>query len=127
MLDTRYFLGDLKILGIVPERWTHSSDHFEVCLGFCEKLLREGKAYVDDSDAETMRRERDERVESKNRSNTAETNLNLWEEMKKGTDRGQQCCVRLKIDMKHNNGALRDPTIYRCKGEPHVRTGYKYK
>uniref|UniRef100_A0A914DU73 glutamate--tRNA ligase n=1 Tax=Acrobeloides nanus TaxID=290746 RepID=A0A914DU73_9BILA len=119
--------GDLKILGIVPERWTHSSDHFETLLHFCEKLIRDGKAYVDDSDAETMRRERDERVKSKNRNNSPETNLQLWEEMKKGSDRGKQCCVRLKIDMKHNNGALRDPTIYRCKEETHVRTGNKYK
>lgn len=56
-----------------------------------------------------------------------EKNLELWNEMKKGSARGQQCCVRIKIDMKSNNGALRDPTIYRCKNEPHVRTGDKYK
>lgn len=47
--------------------------------------------------------------------------------MLEGTDRGQQCCVRIKMDMKHNNGALRDPTIYRCKRESHVRHGDKYK
>jgi glutamyl/glutaminyl-tRNA synthetase len=51
----------------------------------------------------------------------------LWKEMQAGTERGQQCCVRIKIDMKHNNGALRDPTIYRCKSESHVRFGDKYK
>lgn len=57
----------------------------------------------------------------------ASKNLELWEEMKKGTERGTQCCVRIKIDMKSNNGAMRDPTIYRCKPEEHVRTGNKYK
>ncbi|VDP46749.1 unnamed protein product [Heligmosomoides polygyrus] len=47
--------------------------------------------------------------------------------MKKGSERGLQCCVRIKIDMQSNNGAMRDPTIYRCKPEEHVRTGLKYK
>lgn len=58
------------MLKIVPDRWTHSSDHFELMLELCEKLLKEGKAYVDDTDAETMRKEREERTESKNRSNS---------------------------------------------------------
>lgn len=54
-------------------------------------------------------------------------NLELWEEMKKGTEKGQKCCVRAKIDMQSANGCLRDPTIYRCKNEVHPRTGDKYK
>jgi glutamyl-tRNA synthetase len=119
--------GDLELLGIKPDIWTHSSDHFDVLIEMCEKLLKEGKAFVDDTDMETMRKEREERADSKNRNNSPEKNLELWAEMKKGSARGQECCVRIKIDMKHNNGALRDPTIYRCKNEPHVRTGDKYK
>ncbi|EFP12448.1 CRE-EARS-1 protein [Caenorhabditis remanei] len=118
---------DLAMLNIVPDRWTHSSDHFEMLLTMCEKLLKEGKAFVDDTDTETMRKEREDRQDSRNRSNTPEKNLQLWEEMKKGTERGLTCCVRIKIDMKSNNGAMRDPTIYRCKPEEHVRTGLKYK
>ncbi|CAJ0574284.1 unnamed protein product, partial [Mesorhabditis spiculigera] len=118
---------DLKMLEIKPDIWSHSSDHFELMLELCEKLLKEGKAYVDDTDMETMRKEREERVESKNRNTAPEANLKLWEEMKKGTTRGLQCCVRIKMDMKSNNGAMRDPTIYRCKLEEHVRTGTKYK
>ena len=55
------------MLNIKPDRWTHSSDHFEKMLEMCEKLLKEGKAYVDDTDTETMRKEREERIESKNR------------------------------------------------------------
>ena len=56
-----------------------------------------------------------------------EKNLQLWEEMKKGSDVGIQNCVRAKIDMQSPNGCLRDPTIYRCKPESHPRTGNKYK
>ena len=47
--------------------------------------------------------------------------------MVKGTVVGQKCVVRAKIDMSSDNGCLRDPTMYRCKNEAHVRTGDKYK
>ena len=45
----------------------------------------------------------------------------------KGSAAGQKCVVRAKIDMLSDNGCLRDPTMYRCKNESHVRTGDKYK
>ncbi|EGT60361.1 hypothetical protein CAEBREN_23022 [Caenorhabditis brenneri] len=118
---------DLLRLGITPDKWTYSSDYFEMLRTMCEELLKEGKAYVDNTKTETMRKEREERQDSRNRSNTPDENLQLWEEMKNGTEQGLKCCVRIKIDMKSNNGAMRDPTIYRCKPEEHVRTGLKYK
>ena len=60
-----------------------------------------------------MKSEREARVESKNRSNTAEQNMKLWTEMKNATDHGLKCAVRAKMNMKSDNGAMRDPTIYR--------------
>uniref|UniRef100_A0AAF5PX60 Glutamate--tRNA ligase n=4 Tax=Wuchereria bancrofti TaxID=6293 RepID=A0AAF5PX60_WUCBA len=120
-------LEDLKMLEVKPDRWTYTSDHFDLILEMCERLLQEGKAYVDDTDAELMRKEREERKESRCRNNTPEQNLALWVEMKQATTKGQKCCVRIKIDMQSNNGAMRDPTIYRCRAETHVRTGNKYK
>lgn len=56
-----------------------------------------------------------------------EKNLEVWEEMKKGTEYGQRFALRAKLDYQSENGCLRDPTIYRCKPEEHVRTGLKYK
>ena len=56
-----------------------------------------------------------------------EKNLQIWEGMKKGTEYGQRFALRAKIDYQSENGCLRDPTIYRCKPEEHVRTGLKYK
>ena len=56
-----------------------------------------------------------------------EKNMELWKEMQDGTERGLQCCIRAKIDYKSVNGCLRDPTMYRCKLEPHPKTGTKYK
>lgn len=123
----KVILEDLEMLEIKPELFTHTSQYFDLMLEYCEQLLKEGKAYVDDTDPETMKQERDQRLESKNRSNNVEKNFAMWNEMVKGTANGQKCCVRAKIDMQSANGCMRDPTIYRCKNEPHPRTGTKYK
>jgi bifunctional glutamyl/prolyl-tRNA synthetase len=123
----KIILEDVDRLGVKPDMFTHTSDSFDRIMKLCEQMIREDKAYVDDTDAETMKKEREERVESKNRNNSVEKNLKLWSEMKQGTEMGQKCAVRAKIDMQSDNGCMRDPTIYRCKTEPHVRTGTKYK
>lgn len=123
----KVILEDVDLLEIKPDIFSHTSDHFDLLIQLCEKLLKEGHAYCDDTDAETMKKEREERKESKNYNNTVEKNFMMWEEMKKGTEYGQTCCVRAKIDMKSNNGCMRDPTIYRCKNEIHPKTGDKYK
>uniref|UniRef100_A0A182M1F8 Bifunctional glutamate/proline--tRNA ligase n=1 Tax=Anopheles culicifacies TaxID=139723 RepID=A0A182M1F8_9DIPT len=120
-------LEDLEMLQIKPDLFTHTSQYFDLMLDYCVRLLKEGKAYVDDTEPEQMKKEREERVESKNRSNTPERNLAMWAEMVKGSEAGQKCCVRAKIDMSSANGCMRDPTIYRCKNEPHPRTGTQYK
>lgn len=56
-----------------------------------------------------------------------EQNMKMWSEMKAGTEFGQTCCMRAKIDMNSNNGCMRDPTLFRCKNTPHPRTGSTYK
>ena len=67
------------------------------------------------------------RTDSKNRANSVELNLKLWAEMVKGTESGQKCAVRAKMNMLSDNGCMRDPAIYRCKPETHPSTGNKYK
>ncbi|XP_076277629.1 glutamyl-prolyl-tRNA synthetase isoform X2 [Lasioglossum baleicum] len=120
-------LEDLELLQIKPDRFTHSSDYFDLMLEYCTKLIQEGKAYVDDTPANAMKEQRDQKLMSSNRNNSIEKNLQLWNDMQQGTAKGQECCVRAKIDYESVNGCLRDPTIYRCKPEPHPRTGTKYK
>lgn len=56
-----------------------------------------------------------------------EQNMKMWAEMKAGSESGQTCCMRAKMDMSSNNGCMRDPTLYRCKNTPHPRTGHTYK
>lgn len=62
-------LEDLEMLEIKPDLFTHTSQYFDVMLGYCETLLKEGKAYVDDTEAEQMKLEREQKVESVHRSN----------------------------------------------------------
>uniref|UniRef100_A0A8D2LIV5 Bifunctional glutamate/proline--tRNA ligase n=1 Tax=Varanus komodoensis TaxID=61221 RepID=A0A8D2LIV5_VARKO len=123
----KVILEDVAMLHIKPDQLTYTSDHFETIMRYAEKLIQEGKAYVDDTPAEQMKMEREQRIESKHRNNSVEKNMQMWEEMKKGTEYGQTCCLRAKIDMSSNNGCMRDPTLYRCKNQPHPRTGNKYK
>lgn len=44
-----------------------------------------------------------------------EENLRLWGEMRAASEEGLKCCMRAKIDPASDNGALRDPTIYRSR------------
>ncbi|XP_060805347.1 bifunctional glutamate/proline--tRNA ligase [Amyelois transitella] len=123
----KVILEDVEMLEIKPDMFTHTSQYFDLMLQMCEKLIKEGKAFVDDTPAEQMKQEREQKVDSKNKKNSVQKNLQLWEEMKKGSAIGVQCCVRAIIDMQSTNGCLRDPTIYRCKPEPHPRTHMQYK
>ncbi|KMQ96779.1 bifunctional aminoacyl-trna synthetase [Lasius niger] len=120
-------LQDLKLLQIKPHKFTHTSDYFEILEEYCTTLIVDGKAFVDDTPAHIMKEQRDKRSKSENRDNSVKKNFQLWQEMRNGTKKGLECCVRAKIDYESTNGCMRDPTIYRCKLEPHPCTGYKHK
>ncbi|KAK3537817.1 hypothetical protein QTP70_019236 [Hemibagrus guttatus] len=123
----KVILEDVAMLQIKPDQFTFTSDHFPTIERLAEQLLREDKAYIDNTPPDTMKQEREQRIESHNRKNSVEKNLQMWEEMKAGTEYGQTCCMRAKIDMHSNNGCMRDPTLYRCKIASHPRTGNTYK
>ncbi|XP_051918384.1 bifunctional glutamate/proline--tRNA ligase isoform X5 [Hippocampus zosterae] len=123
----KVILEDVAMLQIQPDQFTYTSDHFNDIMQLAEQLMAEGKAYIDDTPPEQMKLEREQRTESKCRNNTLDQNMKLWAEMKAGTERGQMCCMRAKIDMNSNNGCMRDPTVYRCKNAPHPRTGNTHK
>ncbi|KAM7538664.1 hypothetical protein Aperf_G00000051104 [Anoplocephala perfoliata] len=120
-------LEDLPRLGVKWDAFTFTSDYFDKMIEFCTQMIKDGKAYADDTDMETMRTQREERKESACRNNSVEKNLAMWKAMQEGTEAGLKTCIRAKIDMSSDNGAMRDPTIYRCRLEPHIRTGTKYK
>ncbi|TYI31317.1 hypothetical protein ES332_A05G444500v1 [Gossypium tomentosum] len=120
-------IKDVETLGIKYQMITYTSDYFPKLMDMAEKLIKEGKAYVDDTPREQMQKERMDGIESKCRSNSVEENLKLWKEMIAGSERGLQCCLRGKLDMQGPNKSLRDPVYYRCNPVPHHRIGAKYK
>ncbi len=95
---------------------------------FADKMLAEGKAYIDKTPVDQMREERGKGIESKYRANSIAENQRLWGEMQKGSKEGLECVMRAKISMTHKNKCMRDPALYRCNVEtPHHRTGTKWK
>ncbi|KAL2928459.1 Glutamate--tRNA ligase cytoplasmic [Bienertia sinuspersici] len=120
-------LKDIDSLGLVYDVKTYTSDYFPQLMEMAEKLILEGKAYVDDTPVEQMRVERDEGVESKCRNNTVSKNLELWKEMIAGSEIGIHCCLRGKLDFQNPNKCLRDPVYYRCNLVSHHRTGDRYR
>jgi len=120
-------IEDLANMGIVGDRITYTSDYFDELQRYAEQLIKQGDGYVDDSPAELIKEQRQHSIESPNRNNSVEKNLEMWKAMLAGTPEGQKCALRAKIDMKSLNGVLRDPALYRCVSTPHHRTGTKYK
>jgi len=121
-------IEDLKTLGIAHEPITYTSDYIGELEGIMEKMIRDGNAYCDTTPADEMKELRDEGTASKFRSASVEENIKLWKEVLAGSELGQKCCVRGKIDMQCLNKCMRDPVFYRCKVDvPHHRHGLKYK
>jgi glutaminyl-tRNA synthetase len=108
----------------------YASDYFDRLFDFAVKLIQEGKAYIDDQDAETISTQKGTPTrpgtESPFRNRSVEENLDLFLRMKAGEfDEGVRV-LRAKIDMTSPNMHMRDPIIYRVMKTPHHRTGDKW-
>lgn len=123
---------DLHLMNIKVDLQTHTSDYFQELYDLCEKMINLGKAYADDTDPEQQSADRMKRLPSKRRDRPAAESLAIFREMKAGTDAGKGHCIRARIQYDSNNGAMRDPVIYRFpnwKGAdpaPHHRTGWTW-
>ncbi|MFQ9885376.1 MAG: glutamine--tRNA ligase/YqeY domain fusion protein [Negativibacillus massiliensis] len=122
---------DLRWLGAEPTGGIYyGSDYFDKCYEFAIKLIKEGKAYVDDLSADEMREYRgtltEPGKESPYRNRSVEENLDLFERMKNGEFPDGSHTLRAKIDMASPNMNLRDPAIYRIVHAHHHRQGDKW-
>ncbi|MGQ8336111.1 glutamine--tRNA ligase/YqeY domain fusion protein [Sunxiuqinia sp. A32] len=108
----------------------YASDYFDNLFEFAVKLIKEGKAYVDDQNAETISSQKGTPTrpgfESPHRSRTPEENLDLFLRMKAGEFNEGERVLRAKIDMASPNMHMRDPIIYRIMKAHHHRTGDKW-
>ena len=122
---------DLKWLGCEPTGGVfYGSDYFDKCYEFAVQLIKDGKAYVCDLNAEEMREYRGSlTVPGKNspyRDRSVEENLDLFERMKNGEFPDGAKTLRAKIDMASPNINMRDPAIYRIVHVDHHRQGNKW-
>ena len=122
---------DIQWLGFQWEGEPHfASDYFQQLYDWAEKLILEGKAYVDDQPAEVISAQRmtptEPGVNSPYRDRTPEENLDLFRRMKNGEFQAGEKVLRAKIDMASSNMLMRDPIMYRIMYVAHHRTGDKW-
>jgi len=132
--DTEYvdsIMEDVRWLGFDwDDRLYYASDYFDQLYDWAVKIIKEGKAYVDDLNAEQISEYRGtvtrSGTESPFRIRTVEENLDLFTRMKNGEFADGSRVLRAKIDMAHPNMLMRDPIMYRILHTDHHRTGNKW-
>ncbi|MGL5756523.1 MAG: glutamine--tRNA ligase/YqeY domain fusion protein [Paraclostridium sp.] len=121
---------DVQWLGFDWTNLYFASNYFEEMYERAILLIKKGKAFVCDLDAEQMRAYRGSLTEpgkeSPYRNRSVEENLELFEKMKNGEFKDGEKVLRAKIDMSSPNINLRDPAIYRISHSHHHNTGDKW-
>lgn len=120
--------ADIRWLGFDWEdREFYASDYFEQLYAYAVKLIKKGKAYVDDLSLDEVRAYRGTLTEpgkdSPYRNRAVEENLDLFQRMRAGEFPEGARILRAKIDMAAGNMNMRDPVLYRILRTPHHRTG----
>ncbi len=119
--------NDVKWLGYTWDNELYTSDYFETLYGYAVKLIEKGLAYVDDSTAEEIAKQKGTPttpgIANEYRERNIDDNLKLFQEMREGKYDDGEKVLRAKIDMAHTNMLMRDPLIYRIKHVAHHRTG----
>ena len=122
---------DVEWLGAdYHEHIYYASNYFDKMYECAEFLIKKGKAYVCDLNAEQIREYRGTLTEpgknSPYRDRTPEENLQLFREMKEGKYPDGSKVLRAKIDMTSGNINMRDPILYRIARMEHHNTGNKW-
>ena len=122
---------DIKWLGFEWGAEYYASDYFQQLWDFAIRLIKEGKAYIDEQTSEEIAAQKgtptQAGTESPYRNRPIEENLDLFMQMTRGEIEEGRMVLRAKIDMASSNMHFRDPIIYRVVNHPHHRTGDKWK
>lgn len=121
---------DVRWLGFQWDERLWASDYFDEMYQCAVTLIKKGKAYVCELNADEMREYRgtlkEPGKESPYRNRSVEENLKLFEEMREGKYKDGEKVLRAKIDMASPNMNMRDPVIYRIAHAKHHNTGDKW-
>jgi glutaminyl-tRNA synthetase len=120
--------ADVRWLGFSwADRLYYASDYFERLYECAERLILDGKAYVDDQTADEIRATRGTLTEpgrnSPFRTRPVDENLELFRGMRGGEFPDGSKVLRAMIDMASPNMNMRDPVLYRIRRARHHRTG----
>ncbi len=133
--DTEYVEAikrDIHWLGFDwGDRLYYASDYFPQLWDLAVRMIKEGKAYVDEQSSEEIARQKGTPTQpgqnSPYRDRPVEENLRLFEAMNRGEFEEGSMVLRAKIDMASDNMHFRDPIMYRIIKTPHWRTGDTWK
>ncbi len=132
--DTEYvnaIMDDIHWLGFEWGNIYHASDYFQQLWDFAVRLIKEGRAYVDEQTSEQIAQQKgtptQPGVASPYRDRPISESLSLFEKMNSGEVPEGSMVLRAKIDMENPNMHFRDPVIYRIINKEHHRTGTKWK
>lgn len=113
------------------DRLYYASDYFPKLYALAERMIKEGKAYVDEQTSEQIAAQKGTPTQpgqnSPYRDRSPEENLDLFHRMNKGEFPEGSMVLRAKIDMASDNMHFRDPVMYRIIFTPHWRTGEQWK
>jgi glutaminyl-tRNA synthetase len=128
--ETEYvdaIMEDVRWLGFQWDNLYYASDYFPQLYEWAVQLIKAGKAFVCDLNADELREYRGTLTEpgreSPYRNRSIEENLDLFERMKNGEFPDGSRTLRAKIDMAAANLNFRDPVMYRILKMEHHRTG----
>ena len=131
--ETEYvesIMEDIKWLGFQWENVYYASDYFQQLWDFAIKLIKEGKAYIDEQTSEQIAQQKGTPTQpgtnSPYRDRPIEETRDLFARMTAGEFDNGAMVLRAKIDMASSNINMRDPVIYRIMKATHHRTGDKW-
>lgn len=132
--DTEYvdsIKEDIQWLGFKWNEIYYASDYFQQLWDFAVRLIKEGKAYIDEQSKEEIEVQKgtpqQPGTESPFRNRPVEESLDLFRKMNEGEIEEGRMVLRAKIDMANPNMHFRDPIIYRVLKTPHHRTGTQWQ
>jgi len=117
-------LEDLNWLKIKPDSIKNTSDDITLLHKYGQELIKNNSGYICTCKPETIHKLRSSGIECECRLNSTNS-LEKMDKFFNGYFHKNEAIVRFKGDMKNDNTAIRDPTLFRIIDAEHPRLGTK--